>query len=168
MTFGNLQSELVSLLPRLRRFALGLTGGSELADDLVQTGCLKALERADQWQPGTSLASWMYRILQTTWIDQQRILKRRNTAADTEAVERHVGEDGVRIHEAQDELRTVDRLIRELPEEQRAVLLIVSVEGLTYKEAAAVLDVPVGTVMSRLARARGKIADALQADKEVA
>lgn len=167
MAFRNLQVELVELLPRLRRFALGLTGSADLADDLVQTGCLKALERADQWRPGSNLASWMFRILQTSWIDQQRMAKRRNTVADTETIERQIGEDGTRVHDAQDTLRDIDRLIRELPEEQRVVLLLVSVEGMSYKEVAEILDVPIGTVMSRLARSRGRLADALQANEEV-
>jgi RNA polymerase sigma-70 factor (ECF subfamily) len=166
MTVADIKTELVSLLPRLRRFAIGLTGNVEQADELVQAGCLKALERSAQWRPGTSLASWMFRILQTTWIDDRRTLERRNTVPDTDAVERHAGDDGVRRHAARDTLRDVERQIATLPEEQRAVLLLVCVEGLSYKEAAAVLDLPVGTVMSRLARARGRLADALQADEE--
>jgi RNA polymerase sigma-70 factor (ECF subfamily) len=165
MTVADLRAELVALLPRLRRFALGLTGAADQADDLVQTSCLKALERSDQWQPGSSLASWMYRILQTTWIDQQRTLTRRNTVADTETVERHATDDAERRQDAGDRLRDVEREIAALPEEQRAVLLLVCVEGMAYKEAAEILDLPVGTVMSRLARARGRLADVLQ-DKE--
>jgi RNA polymerase sigma-70 factor (ECF subfamily) len=166
MTTADLKTELVSLLPRLRRFAIGLTGNPEEADELVQAGCLKALERSEQWRPGTSLASWMFRILQTTWIDERRTFKRRNTVADTDAVERQHGDDGERQHAAHDALRDVERQIAALPEEQRTVLLLVCVEGLAYKEVAEVLDLPVGTVMSRLARARGKLADALQAGEE--
>jgi RNA polymerase sigma-70 factor (ECF subfamily) len=166
MTVVDIKTELVSLLPRLRRFAVGLTGNAEQADELVQAGCLKALERSDQWRPGTSLASWMFRILQTTWIDERRMLDRRNTVADTDAIERLPGEDSARRHAARDTLRDVEREIAALPEEQRAVLLLICVEGLAYKEAAEVLDLPVGTVMSRLARARGRLADALQAHEE--
>ena len=70
------RAELVSLLPRLRRFAFGLTGDAHVADDLVQAGCLKAIERWHQWQPDTSLASWMFRILQTTWVDDYRSRQR--------------------------------------------------------------------------------------------
>jgi RNA polymerase sigma-70 factor (ECF subfamily) len=165
MTVPDMKSELVSLLPRLRRFAIGLTGNVDQADELVQAGCLKALERSDQWRPGTSLASWMFRILQTTWIDERRTFQRRATVADTDAVERHAGDDGARQHDARDTLRDVERQIAALPEEQRTVLLLVCVEGLAYREAAEVLDLPVGTVMSRLARARGRLADALQAEE---
>jgi len=166
MTAGDLKAELVALLPRLRRFALGLTGAADQADDLVQAGCLKALERSDQWQQGTSLASWMYRILQTTWIDQQRTVARRNTVADTDSVERHATDDTERQRDAGDTLRDVEREIAALPEEQRTVLLLVCVEGMAYREAADVLDLPVGTVMSRLARARGRLADVLQDNQE--
>jgi RNA polymerase sigma-70 factor, ECF subfamily len=166
MTVADIKTELVSLLPRLRRFAIGLTGNVDQADELVQAGCLKALERSAQWQPGTSLASWMFRILQTTWIDERRTLERRNTVADTDAIERHAGDDGASRHAARDTLRDVEREIAALPEDQRAVLLLVCVEGLAYKEAAEVLDLPIGTVMSRLARARGRLADALQVHEE--
>ena len=162
-----MQAELVSLLPRLRRFSLGLTGAADLADDLVQIGCLKALERVEQYKEGTSLASWMFKILQNTWFDQQRTQNRRNTFPDSDAIEQHVGEDGIRVHENQDTLRRVQDLIEHLPDEQRVVLLLVCVEGLPYKEVSAVLDIPVGTVMSRLARARGRLADALEVNEEV-
>ena len=168
MSFAQMQTDLVALLPRLRRFALGLTGSTDQADDLVQTGCLKALERSAQWQPGTNLASWMFRILQNTWLDQRRTETRRNTVADSEKVERQIGEDGEHGHETRDELRRVEVLIRDLPQEQRAVLLLVCVEGLSYKETAETLEVPIGTVMSRLARARGRLADQLQDAYEVA
>ncbi len=162
MTVADFKAELVALLPRLRRFALGLTGSADQADDLVQAGCLKALERSDQWQPGTSLASWMYRILQTTWIDQQRKVVRHKTVADTDTVEQHATDHAERQRDADDMLRDVGREIEALPEEQRTVLLLVCVEGMAYKEAAEVLDLPVGTVLSRVARARGRLADVLQ------
>lgn len=166
MTVADFKAELVALLPKLRRFALGLTGSADQADDLVQAGCLKALERSDQWQPGTSLSSWMYRILQTTWIDQQRKVARRNTVADTDTVEQHSTDKAERQRDADDMLRDVGREIAALPEEQRAVLLLVCVEGMAYKEAAEALDLPVGTVMSRVARARGRLADVLQDNED--
>jgi len=155
------RAELVSLLPRLRRFAFGLTGDGHLADDLVQAGCLKAIERWDQWQPGTNLASWLFRILQTTWLDDYRTRQRQQTEADSDALEALVGEDGRQVVEARSDARAVRRMIAELPEEQRVVLMMITVDGLSYKEVAEVLGVPMGTVMSRLARARGKLADAI-------
>ena len=144
--------QLVALLPRLRRFAHGLTGSSDEGDDVVQSSCERALTRLDQWREGTRLDSWMFRIVQTVWID--RVRRRREVALAPEAWDQLPGTDGVRDAEARAELRAVRRLIGELPDDQRTVLLLVSVEGLSYREAAEVLDLPVGTVMSRLSRAR--------------
>lgn len=155
------RAQIVSLLPRLRRFAHGLTPDRHLADDLVQAACLKALERWHQWQPGTSLASWLLRIVQNTWIDEFRSRARQATDSDDDALLDLPGEDGRAVVERRSELQAVRRGIAALPEEQRAVLLLVTVDGLSYQEAADALGVPMGTVMSRLARARGKLADAI-------
>lgn len=148
--------QLVALLPRLRRFAHGLTGSVDEGDDVVQSACERALSRLHQWQPGTRLDSWMFRIVQTVWID--RVRKRRELALEPEQWERLPGTDGVRDAESRAELAAVRRFIGELPEEQRVVLLLVSVDGLSYREAAEALDLPVGTVMSRLSRARLSLA----------
>lgn len=161
MSIDDPRAELVSLLPRLRRFAYGLTGNAQAADDLVQAGCLKAIERWHQWQPGTSLASWMFRILQTTWVDDYRARQRHQTAADSEALDALAGEDGRIVVEARSDARVVRKAIAQLPEEQRMVLMMITIDGLSYREAAQALGVPVGTVMSRLARARGKLADTI-------
>lgn len=161
MSIDDPRAELVSLLPRLRRFAYGLTGNAQVADDLVQAGCLKAIERWHQWQPGTSLASWMFRILQTTWVDEHRTHVRQQTDTDSDALDALAGEDGRVVVEGRSDARVVRELIAQLPEEQRVVLMMITVDGLSYKEVAQALDVPIGTVMSRLARARGKLADAI-------
>lgn len=145
--------ELAALLPRLRRFAYGLTGSQDEGDDLVQSACERALARLHQWRPGTRLDSWMYRIVQTVWIDRVRS-QRIRTAADPEVLERLQGGDAARELEARLDLARVRRAIARLPEEQRLVLVLVTVEGLSYKDAAATLGIPIGTVMSRLARAR--------------
>lgn len=163
MASSDPRAELISLLPRLRRFAYGLTGDGHQADDLVQTGCLKAIERWQQYQSGTSLASWMFRILQTTWLDEYRTRQRQQTESWDEGFEELMGDDGTTLLEARSEARAVRRLVAELPEDQRAVLMLVAVEGLSYKEAAEVLELPLGTVMSRLARARGRLAEGLGA-----
>jgi RNA polymerase sigma-70 factor, ECF subfamily len=155
------RAQIVSLLPRLRRFARGLTPDSHLADDLVQAACLKALERWHQWQPGTSLASWLFRIVQNTWIDEFRSRARQATDPDEDALLELPGEDGRAVVERRSELRAVRQAMAALPEEQRAVLLLVTVDGLSYQEAADALGVPMGTVMSRLARARARLADAI-------
>jgi RNA polymerase sigma-70 factor (ECF subfamily) len=160
-----LRAELVGLLPRLRRFAYGLTGSLDDGDDLVQGACERALRRLEQFQPGTRFDSWMYRIMQNLWIDQRRARQARPEAgmdpADIEALA--VG-DSERELESRLALRSVQRAVTALPEEQRAVLLLVCVEGQSYKAAAEILEIPLGTVMSRLARARLAVGRALEGE----
>jgi len=154
--------EMVTLLPRLRRFACGLTGSLADADDLVQGAALRALERIGQWQPGTRLDSWMFRILQNLWIDQLRARRGREVTMEPEDLaERSVG-DAAREQEARLALGEVRREVAKLPPEQRAVLMLVTVEGVSYKEAAEILEIPIGTVMSRLARARLALGRAIE------
>jgi RNA polymerase sigma-70 factor (ECF subfamily) len=160
------RAELVSMLPRLRRFAYGLTHDGPLADDLVQAACLKALERWHQWQAGTSLAAWMFRIVQTTWLDDYRARKRQRTdALDDDTAPELPGEDGRVVVEQRSQARQLHVLVEALPDDPRAVLLMVTVDGLSYKDAAAALGVPVGTVMSRLSRARLRLADGLGGER---
>jgi RNA polymerase sigma-70 factor (ECF subfamily) len=145
--------QLIAVLPRLRRFARGLTGSVSEADDLVQAACERALARQHQFQEGTRFDSWMFRIVQTIWIDQIR--SRDVRKEDAEIAEERLGSnEPVRRVEARLALDEVRRAIDRLPPDQRTVLLLVTVEGLSYKEAADVVRVPVGTIMSRLARAR--------------
>lgn len=147
---------MVALLPRLRAFARALAMSAEAADDLVQATCEKALRAADSWTPGTRLDSWLFRIMQNHWIDMARRNRPQvplDTAADLEAVT----EEGERTIEARLTLTSVGQVIDRMPEDQRAVLVLVCVEDLSYREAADVLDVPIGIVMSRLARARRTI-----------
>jgi RNA polymerase sigma-70 factor, ECF subfamily len=145
--------QLMAVLPRLRRFARGLTGVAVEADDLVQAACERALARRHQFQEGTRFDSWMFRIVQTIWIDQTRARKVRKE--EPEAPESRLGSDeSMRRVEARLALAEVRRAVDRLPPDQRTALLLVTVEGLSYREAAAVVQVPVGTIMSRLARAR--------------
>jgi RNA polymerase sigma-70 factor (ECF subfamily) len=154
--------DLVVLLPRLRRFGIGLTGAMDTADDLVQTACERALRAPDRFTPGTRLDSWMFRIMQNAWIDQRRATRRRGpTTAEPEVVAALVGGDGRRVTEARLALEQVLAAMEHLPEEQRAVLVAVCVEGHAYAEAALVLGLPLGTVMSRLFRARRSLGQAL-------
>ena len=145
------QQQLVALLPRFRRFARALAHNSHDADDLVQAAIERALTRLDQWQAGTRLDSWMYAIIKNAWIDETRARKRRDRVLAPEEL-------GTRVADAASETH-VDRLslaaaFARLPDEQRVAVALVIVEGLAYKEAAAVLDVPIGTVSSRVARGR--------------
>jgi RNA polymerase sigma-70 factor, ECF subfamily len=145
--------QLVASLPRLRRFARGLAGTVAQADDLVQAACERALTRRHQFQEGTRFDSWMFRIVQTLWIDQLRSRDVRKEEAEVE--EDKVGTDEpMRRAEARLALEEVRRAAARLPAEQRAALMLVTVDGFSYKEAAEIAQVPVGTIMSRLARAR--------------
>lgn len=158
----DVRQQIIALLPRLRRFALGLTGSRDDADDLVQAACERALSRLHQWQPDTRLDSWMFRIVKTIWIDQWRANRARGEHVDLDSIEPPTGSNGRHVTEARNTLEVVCRAMERLPDEQRLVLTLVSVDGLSYEEAAAVLEVPVGTVMSRLARARRRLYELLE------
>jgi RNA polymerase sigma-70 factor (ECF subfamily) len=148
---------MVAILPKLRRFAWALAGSRDAGDDLVQAACERALSRLDQFQPGTRLDSWMYRIVQTIWLDRGRRQRTRGAEIDPDLVALSDGGLGARQAEDRLTLARVREAVAKLPEEQRAVLALVAIEGLSYREAAETLDIPVGTVMSRLARARAKL-----------
>jgi RNA polymerase sigma-70 factor (ECF subfamily) len=150
--------DIVALLPRLRRFAAGLTGSVTEGDDVVQTACLRALERYYQWEPGTRLDSWMFRIIRNLWLDRGKSAWNRLVRSDPDALAEIADHSVTREIEVRDELACARTAIAALPEAQREVLLLVTVEGLTYEAAADVLGVPLGTVMSRLARARVAVA----------
>jgi RNA polymerase sigma-70 factor (ECF subfamily) len=145
---------LISLLPRLRRFAIGLSGSADEGDDLVQQACLKALERYAQWQPDSRLDSWVYKIIMNLWIDRRRSAASRLSVPGDGIWEQIPGAPLLAELEARQDLRQAWEAIKKLPEEQRQVLLLVTVEGFGYQEAADMLEIPIGTVMSRLARAR--------------
>jgi len=150
---GSFTDQMIAVLPRLRRFARGLAGSAVEADDLVQAACERALARQHQFQEGTRFDSWMFRIVQTIWIDQIR--SREVRKEDGEIAEERLGSDeSVRRVEARLALDEVRRAVGRLPPDQRTALLLVTVDGLSYKEAAEVAGVPVGTIMSRLSRAR--------------
>lgn len=149
-----LRREMLALLPRLRRFAYGLTGSMADGDDLLQTTYERAIRSIAQWQPGTRLDSWMFRIARNAHLNEirgRRIRERHLELVETRA-DRVV--DGQAAAEAHLSLQTVREGVSRLPEEQRTVLLLIVVEGLSYKEAAEALELPIGTVTSRLSRAR--------------
>jgi RNA polymerase sigma-70 factor (ECF subfamily) len=160
MTESSVENQLVAFLPNLRRFAISLCRSRELADDLVQTACERALANAASFQQGTRFDAWMFRILRNLWIDEVRKKKTAGPQEDIEAQVDLAGASGEREAEARLTLKSVAEAIDELSEEQREVLLLVCVEELSYKEAADVLGVPIGTIMSRLARARRNLAEA--------
>lgn len=150
---------MTALQPRLRRFAYGLTGSLDEADDLVQAAYERAISRIAQWQIGTRLDSWMYRIVQTIHINRQQANRVRGAHLQPVDPDTLTARDTARALEASITLTKVRGFIGRLPEEQRAALLLVAVEGLSYRDAAEALDLPVGTLTSRVARARVALRD---------
>jgi RNA polymerase sigma-70 factor (ECF subfamily) len=157
-TCDEVRQQLARFIPRLRRFALTLTRSEADADDLAQSTLVRALACSQQWEPGTRLDSWLYRIAQNLWLDQRRAARLLGPPESAEAAMPLPGEDGREIAERELMVREAISALSSLPTEQQAVLALVSIEGLSYAEAAKVLNVPIGTVMSRLARARRAIA----------
>ena len=150
------RSALTALLPRLRRFGLALTGSLTDADELVQSTCERVLRRAGQLRDHARLDAWIYGIMRNMWIDEVRARRVRRHDDLTAAAE-VIGEDGETVAEGHITLAAVRRTLAQLSVEQRTVLVLVCVDGLSYKEAATVLDIPVGTVMSRLSRGRREL-----------
>jgi RNA polymerase sigma-70 factor (ECF subfamily) len=146
------ESALVGLLPRLRRFAHSLSGSPADADDLTQATIERALRSREQWIPGTRLDSWAYRIMRNLWVDTARSRARKARLEADPEEGATVGHDGG--VEAAGELREVMAAMQRLPEEQREVVSLILVEGFGYREAAELLDLPIGTVSSRLVRGR--------------
>jgi RNA polymerase sigma-70 factor (ECF subfamily) len=144
-------------LARLWRYALVLSRARDVADDLVQATCLRAIERADQFVPGTRVDRWLFAILRSIWLNEIRSRRIREGGGFVDA-EDVLTTDGAREIEMNITASAVLRVIGRLPEAQRETVLLVYGEGCTYAEAAAILAVPIGTVMSRLAAARAALA----------
>lgn len=152
-------ARLVAFLPNMRRFAYSLARSRDGADDLVQAACERALAARSRFEEGTRFESWVLRIVRNLWIDR---LRRDRTAGPTEDLSERddlVGIGGEADVEARLMLTSVAEAILLLPDEQREVLMLTCVEDLAYKDAAEVLGVPIGTVMSRLSRARRRLAE---------
>jgi RNA polymerase sigma-70 factor (ECF subfamily) len=152
----DLRDVLTELLPRLRRFGLALTGSVTDTEDLVQNTCERALQRARQLRDDRRLDAWVYGIMRNLWIDELRYRRLRRHEAIEDNAEM-IGDDGQALAEGRITLAAVRRVMAGLAEEHRTVLMLVCVDGLSYREAAEVLEVPTGTVMSRLARARRQL-----------
>lgn len=156
----DLGSRLVAALPQMRRYALAVSRQGDLADELVQDACERALASAGPGDPATPLLPWLFTIIRNRWVDRQRRARTEGVSID---IDEHpdlafcAGEDE-RVDTRQT-LARVQEAIDRLGPEQRELLLLVCVEQLSYKEAAGVTGVPIGTVMSRLARARLRVAE---------
>ncbi|MDH5749609.1 MAG: sigma-70 family RNA polymerase sigma factor [Rhodospirillales bacterium] len=144
---------IVDQIPHLRRYARALLRNPDAADDLVQECLTRAMDRLHLWKPGSNMRAWLFSILHNQHVNAARRLNRRPDKADPErdhdALRPAPPEQGSRH-----EVRDLGRALEQLPEEQRQVVLLVGLEGLSYQETAEVLDVPSGTVMSRLNRGR--------------
>ncbi|MCB2079333.1 MAG: RNA polymerase sigma factor [Novosphingobium sp.] len=149
-----IRARLISFLPRLRRFCHGLTGSREQGDDLLQSTVERALSRIDRWQPGTSLENWILKLASNLHIDIIRAEKVRGVSVEIESAYDVCGEDEVARLEFRSEIDAVNSAIAAMSPELRQVLTAVVIDGRTYKEAAELFDIPIGTVMSRVARAR--------------
>lgn len=152
-----IRADIAALLPRLRRFARALTGQAADADDMVQIALERALVRAEQFVPGTRLDAWLYAIVRNAWIDEARARTRRAKVFAPAELGERVGSDGETEMLAKLEAKGVWAAMAALPEEQREAVALVCVEGLAYREAAAALGVPIGTLTSRLARGRAAL-----------
>ena len=151
-------------IPRLRRYARALTGDRSAADDLVQDTLERALSRFHLWRQGSDLRAWLFTIMHNIFVNQARSRARHQQEA--------LDDSGAEALQAREpdwaELRDIDDALARLPGEQRAVLLLVGLEQFTYEEAARVLDIPLGTVMSRLSRGRERLRMLLDGNPKVA
>ncbi len=150
--FGKLLEEQI---PRLRRYSRALMRNSTRADDLVQDCLMRAIEKSHLWEPGTDLRAWLFTIMHNQHVNGVRRSVREGVSVPAEAAEAVL--PILPTQSAGLTLRDLDRAMKKLPEEQRQVLLLIGLEGMRYEEAASVLNVPVGTVRSRLSRGREEL-----------
>ena len=150
---------LVAFLPNLRRFAISLCRARDVADDLVQQTCERALAAAASFDPETRFDAWVFRILRNLWLDQLRRAKTAGPAVDIADIPEPAIPSGEEASEARMALARVEAALQKLAPEQREVLVLVCIEDLSYRDAAEVLEIPIGTVMSRLARARKALSE---------
>ena len=153
---NDLRRDIVPLLPRLQRFARTLARVPADAEDLFQAAVERALRNQDQWQPGTRLESWLFRITQNLWFDELRAHRRRSVPLDS--IPEPAADEGRDSASEGVDVERIQAAFHALPDAQRSVFALVFLEGQSYKDAAATLGVPVGTIMSRLARARAQMA----------
>lgn len=154
------ESLLIGYIPRLRRYAVALVRNREDADDLVQECLIRALTRMDRFELGTNLQAWLFAILHNLFLDSTRSARRRRNFERAMQVK----ETGTVTRPSQlrtVELQDLERALGELPPVQRSTVLLIAMEGLNYGQTAAITGVPVGTVRSRLSRARSALASAV-------
>ncbi len=146
-----MKEELTQLLPALRRFAYSLTGARADADDLLQNTVERLLSR--EMPENVELIKWAFRVCRNIWIDEYRARKIRHNAAQLPELEEPIEDGANRIYN-EIALKQVNTAMEKLPDDQRSILALIAMQGMSYKEVAETLGIPIGTVMSRLARAR--------------
>ncbi len=154
---SSFEGQLSALLPRLRRFAHALSRDSADADDLTQAAVERALRSRDQWQEGSRLDSWVYRIMRNLWIDTARARSRKLTREAPAEEGLNVGQDPREAMDASVDLQRIMAAMSRLPDEQREVVALILVEGFGYREVSEMLGLPIGTVSSRLVRGRSAL-----------
>lgn len=144
---------LIACIPRLRRYARALVGDRAGADDLVQDTVERGWRKLSSWRRGSDMRAWLFSIMHNLYIDQ-----RRRPAVPTDMLDEGTDEPAVdAMHDKMLAVRDLESALRTLPSEQREILLLIALEEMTYDEVAATLKLPIGTVMSRLSRARQKL-----------
>jgi len=154
-------AEIEALIPRLRRFARALTGSREAADDLTQDTLERAWVKRELWQAGTNLRAWLFSVMHGVFVNSLRRARPTESLDDLEHAGQERADDGASAETAIAVRELREALLR-LPDDQRQVVLLVGLEQLSYAEAAEVLAVPIGTVMSRLARGRERLRQHLE------
>ena len=156
---SDVRRELVALLPQLRRLAWAISRSGQDVDDLLQMTVERALTRSDSWELGTRLDMWMFRIMKNLWIDEVRTRNRWGQLVDSLPELDEINDDGAAANALLDsiELANVRAHVESLPEDQRMVVKLVVLGEHSYAEAAAILEIPEGTLNSRLARGRAAL-----------
>jgi RNA polymerase sigma-70 factor (ECF subfamily) len=157
LVLQDVQNAIIDLIPELRRSGRSLTGSSDAGNELVQTACERAFSRPDALTAVDQPASWMYCIIRNLWVDEKRSSRYR-LSAPLEDAEHVAASDTEQFLIGRSTLARVRAVMATLPEEQRAAIMLVCVDGLSYQEAAAELSIPIGTLMSRLCRGRLELA----------
>ena len=155
----SMKQEIAELLPKLRRFAYSLTGSAADADDLLQSTVERLLSRG--MPEDADLTKWAFRVCCNVWKDELRAKKVRRDATERPELTEGQTVDGEHQTTQEIEWERVDAAMSTLPQDQRQIISLVAIQGMPYKKVAEILEVPKGTVMSRLARARAALSDAL-------
>ncbi len=156
-SLDDFKAELIALLPRLQRYARNSSFSESDAEELLQATCLRALEKHSQYQPGTNFDRWAFTIMSSVRKNHLRSIRPQESLSEVEHTLISTDNNEANTLHAQ-----ILAKLHTLPLAQKQVMLLVYVEGFSYQEAADIIDVPIGTVMSRIARARTTLAERLQ------